>query len=113
MVNMKRIAIALLVSLMSFGAAFAHEGFEHVRGTVTQITETSLTVQTSAKQTKTVTLQKDTTFVKSGATAALKDLKVGDRVVVEAVMKGQEIIGKTVKFGSSAAKAPAKKQSQP
>jgi hypothetical protein len=67
-------------------ATFAHNGMEHVMGTVKTISANSVAVETAAQDPKTITvvLLPSTKFVKSGADASLKDLKVGDRVMVEA-----------------------------
>ena len=62
---------------------FAHGGNEHVRGIVTQIASQSVTVQTTSKVTRTLTLSDKTTFKQGGKTAHLADLKVGDRVVID------------------------------
>ena len=66
--------------------AFAHNGMEHVMGTVKSISANSVTIETAAQNPKSITvaLLPSTKFVKSGADASLKDLKVGDRVMVEA-----------------------------
>jgi hypothetical protein len=80
---MKRL-IPLALSLVVAGTVvFAHEGNEHVRGVVTQISTQSITVQTTPKTTKTLTLSDKTTFKQGGKAAHLTDLKVGDRVVID------------------------------
>ena len=72
------VAFALVGTL-----AFAHEGNEHVRGVVTQVSTQSVTVQTAPKVTKTLTLSDKTTYKQGGKAAHLTDLKVGDRVVID------------------------------
>ena len=62
---------------------FAHGGNEHVRGIVTQVSSQSVTVQTTSKVPRTLTLSDKTTFKQGGKTAHLADLKVGDRVVID------------------------------
>lgn len=52
----------------------------------------------------------DTMFVKSGKAAAAKDLKVGDRVVVDVVKKGNEMVANAAKFGAATAPEPAAHQ---
>jgi hypothetical protein len=81
---------------------FAHGGNEHVIGTVTTISENSITVQSVGKEAKTTTVSviPSTMFMKSGAHASLKDLKVGDRVVVEAKEnKDDKLEAVSVTFG--------------
>jgi Domain of unknown function (DUF5666) len=81
-----RIAMLLLCVPLLAILTFGHNGMEHVMGTVKAISANSVTVKTAAQEPKTITvaLLPSTKFVKSGADASLKDLKVGDRVMVEA-----------------------------
>src|SRR5882724_13453985 len=79
-------AILLACALLFAMASYAHEGNKHVMGTVTTISANSITVQSADKEAKTTTVSviPSTMFMKSGTHASLKDLKIGDRVVVEA-----------------------------
>ena len=65
-------------------AAFAHEGMEHVMGTVTQVSADSITVKTAKSALVTVALAADTQFVKDKTTVKITDVKVGERVVIHA-----------------------------
>jgi hypothetical protein len=65
------------------GVAIAHGDAEHVRGTVTSITDTAITVQVSAKETRTVTVDAKTMVMKGASHLSLKDVKVGDRVILD------------------------------
>ena len=59
--------ISFIVAFALAGTvAFAHEGNEHVRGVVTQISAQSVTVQTAPKVTKTLTLSDKTTYKQAG-----------------------------------------------
>jgi hypothetical protein len=96
------IALVVLVA----GAAFAHGKEQHVMGKVTAMTDNSITVQTKAKDPVTVYTMPDTKYEKSGATASMKDLKVGDRVVIHAAKMGDKLMATDVHFGA-AKHAPA------
>lgn len=85
---MKRIVLCVLSLCFAGAIAFAHGDNDHVRGVVTQISATSVTVQTTDKATKTLAITATTKFQKSGASATAADLKVGDRVVID-VPKGK------------------------
>ncbi|HEY2152799.1 MAG TPA: hypothetical protein VGH34_18460 [Vicinamibacterales bacterium] len=63
--------------------AFAHGGFDHVRGVVTQVSAQSITVKATDASTKTLTIDEKTTVKKAGKPAAVADIKAGDRVVVD------------------------------
>ena len=95
--------ILLLFSVLLFATtSFAHNGNEHVMGTVTVISANSITVQATGKEAKTTTVSviPSTMFMKSGAQVSLKDLKVGDRVVVEAKEnKDDKLEAVSVTFG--------------
>jgi hypothetical protein len=80
---MKRL-IALVGAFTIAGTvAFAHGGNEHVRGVVTKVSAQSVTVQTTGKATKTLTLTDKTRLKQAGKPAQLSDLHVGDRVVID------------------------------
>jgi hypothetical protein len=95
-------AMLLACALLFAMASFAHEGNKHVMGTVTTISGNSITVQSTDKEAKTtiVSVIPSTMFMKSGAHVSLKDLKVGDRVVVEAKEnKDDKLEAVSVTFG--------------
>jgi ribosomal protein S1 len=99
---MKVRATILACALLFAMASHAHEGNTHVMGTVTSISANSITVQSAGKEAKTTTVSviPSTMFMKSGAHVSLKDLKVGDRVVVEAKEnKDDKLEAVSVTFG--------------
>jgi hypothetical protein len=72
---------------------------EHIMGTVASITDNSITVTTTDGKTQTVTATADTKYSKKDAAIALKDLKVGDHVVIHATKKDGKLIAATVQVG--------------
>ena len=70
------------LSCASF-TAFAHNGVEHVLGTVKALGADSITVETTKHETSTVSVDPGTTFSNKGAAATLAELKVGDRVAID------------------------------
>jgi len=99
---MKR-AIAVFALFLTFLLmAFAHGNEKHVMGTVTNISENSITVETTAKKSVTVEVNDKTKFEKSGAAATLKDLKVGDKVVIHADVSDNKLVAHEVHFGPKA-----------
>ena len=101
-------SVAVLVVALASGA-WAHGTDKHVMGVVTKITDTEVTVEAADKQVTVVKIAADTSFVKSGAAASLKDLKVGDRVVIHATPKGETLEANEVKFSAPTASAVAAK----
>jgi ABC-type molybdate transport system substrate-binding protein len=98
--NLFSVAILLIVFA---SVAFAHGSYTHVMGTVTKITETEVTVETTDKQVTVVKVASTTSFLKGGAAASLKDLKVGDRVVIHAKPIGTDLVAHEVRFGKTPA----------
>lgn len=98
---MKHYLVIALVILLLSATAFAHGGEEHVMGTVTNISSTSITVKTAKNETKEVAVTNKTTFEKSGSPATLADLKVGDRVVIHAKESNEKLTAHVVRFGAA------------
>src|SRR5581483_5138942 len=97
---MKR-TIAVVVLLFTLSVmALAHGKEKHVMGKVTSISDSSITVETTAKKSVTVDVSDKTKFEKSGAAATLKDLKVGDKVVIHADVSGDKLVANEVHFGA-------------
>jgi ribosomal protein S1 len=105
---MKRTLLAIFATfILAGGVAFAHGDAEHVRGTVTNITDTAITVQVSAKQTRTITINAKTMVMKGDAHLSLKDVKVGDRVVLDVDKKNS--VATEVKLATAAPAATSAK----
>ena len=98
---MKAFAQVIVTTLLLTSLALAHGGAKHVMGTVTAIGQTSITIKTTSDQGVEIRTSAKTTYQKSGKTAAARDLKVGDRVVVEAHEKDGKLEAEGVRFGAS------------
>jgi ribosomal protein S1 len=96
----------LLTGSVAAAPLLAHNGNEHVRGVVTQVSAQSITVQTTAKATRTLTLSQKTVFKQAGKDVHLADLKVGDRVVVDVPEKTNDAT--LVQIGAAATTAAHK-----
>ena len=90
------VTLLFALSLM----AVAHGKEKHVMGAITSISDSSITVETTAKKSVTVDLNDKTKFENSGSPATLKDLKVGDKVVVHADVSGDKLVADEVHFGT-------------
>ncbi len=97
---MKRNAMLALALVLTPPAIYAHNGMEHVMGAVTAITETSITVKTTDGKTKIVALAGTTKYLKGTTTVALKDIKVGDHIVIHATKKDNQLTAAEVKVGA-------------
>lgn len=99
------IALCLAVVLAMLAApVFAHEGFDHVMGTVAKVSGSVLTVKTS-KGNVDVKLDDKTEFTNNGQKAQLVDLKPGMRVVVDVPEGSKDKLAHSVKIGVASARA--------
>ena len=99
----KGIRTLFAMSAFVFGSviAFGHNGVEHVMGTVSAVTENSITVETVKHTSVTVLVDSSTTFTNKDVKAMLSDLKVGERVVVNAKESAdKKLQGISVKWGA-------------
>jgi len=102
-------SLALPLAVLLFvltAAAFAHEGFEHVMGTVVKIADNVLTVKTSKGDVE-VKLDGKTEITKNNHKAQRADLTPGVRVVVDVPEGAKDKIAHSVKIGVA---PPAKGQ---
>src|SRR5260370_30609247 len=96
---MKKVLATIFTLVLMVSSAYAHNGMEHVMGTVASITDSSITVTTTDGKTQTVTPTADTKNSKMDAAIALKDIKAGDHVVSHTTKKDNKLIAATVKVG--------------
>jgi hypothetical protein len=97
----KMLLIALAVAPT---IALAHDGLEHVRGTVAKISDQSVIVTTAAGKTVEVLLDAQTTYARADKPIQKSDLKVGDRVMIHAAEKGTTLTAHTVEVGAAVKK---------
>ncbi len=96
--------VAISISFLCFATfAFAHGNEQHVMGTVTEVADSSITVETKDHQRVTVSVVAETKFARGASDVTLKDVKVGDRVVIHAVKQGQQLQAHTVRIGVATA----------
>lgn len=101
---MKRMLAVPFLTWALASVLTAHEGMHHLLGKVTAVTGSSITVETAGKEPQAVTvlITPQTKFEKDGSPAALKDLKVGERVVIHAKEKNKKLEAALVIFGKPA-----------
>lgn len=109
---MKRLATVVAILMFAAGMLLAHGEPVRIMGTVTAITSDSITVQTVDNKSSKIGVSAQTTFMKSGAAASIKDLKVGDRVVVDGGKEGEKLDAHQVSFGPTNPPATAQQSRQ-
>jgi len=97
------LALALLPSIVS-----AHGGEEHVVGAVTKVSDTSVTVKTTAGKMVEVGFDAKTTYARAKAPIQKTDVKVGDRIVIHAVEVNEKLVAHTVELGGTTTAAKTK-----
>ena len=90
------IALALLPTIAS-----AHGGEEHVTGTVTAVSDTSVTVKTTAGKSVEVGFEAKTTYARAKQPIQKTDIKVGDRIVIHAVEVNEKLVAHTLEIGAA------------
>ena len=96
---------ALLCALLLSVLTFAHGGMEHIMGTVTAISDHSLSVKTNNGAVTAVEVDSETRFTKGDAAATVKDVQVGSRVVIHAHKHDNSLRAAEVRIGEAAAPA--------
>jgi len=105
-----KIAILAIVSLALLPRiATPHGGEEHVIGAVTKISDTTVTVKTTAGKTIDVGFDEKTTYARAKQPILKTDIKVGDRIVIHAVEVNEKLIAHTVEIGTATATKQAAK----
>lgn len=98
------LSLALLPTI-----ATAHGGEEHVTGTVTKISDTSVTVKTTAGKIVEVGFDaKMTTYVRAKQPIQKTDIKVGDRIVIHAMEVNEKLVAHSVELGAAIAAQKSK-----
>ncbi|MEO8050350.1 MAG: hypothetical protein ABI833_08040 [Acidobacteriota bacterium] len=97
------LALALLPTIVS-----AHGGEEHVIGTVTKVSDTSVTVKTPAGKIVEVGFDAKTTYARSKQPVQKTDVKVGDRIVIHAAKVNEKLVAHTVELGAATVAAKTK-----
>ena len=102
--------LAIVLALATFNItipAVAHEGMEHITGTVTSVGDNTLTVKTTKGKTVKVSVDAKTEYARGKAVAKMADLKEGDRVVVHAMEMNGSMVAHEVNIGANIKKSKA------
>ena len=95
----KFLSLVLLILLCTI--ALAHEGMQHVVGTVASVSANSVSVKTTSGDTKQVAVDNSTKIVRGGAPVSLSDVQVGDRIVVHAKNQQGNLRAAEIELGTA------------
>ena len=96
----------LIAALLFAGASVmlhAHGGMVHVMGTVTALTDKSVTVATTDNKSVEIALTEETTYENGSKPSTRKDLKIGDRVAIHALKVKDALQAHDVRFSEATA----------
>ena len=96
---MKRL-FALVFVLAMAGAAYAHNGMEHVMGTIAALSSSSVQVKATTGKITLVVVNASTRWMKGSDAITEKDVKVGDRVVIHAKPVDGKLLAAEVAIGA-------------
>ncbi|WP_353070709.1 DUF5666 domain-containing protein [Tunturiibacter gelidoferens] len=97
---MKKVLATLFTIVLMVSSAYAHNGMEHVMGTVASVTDNSITVTTKDGKSQTIATTADTKYTRMDKVIAMKDIKAGDQIVIHATKKGDQLTAAEVKVGA-------------
>src|SRR5438067_13923084 len=107
MKNRFRITTAkLILSVAALVPAFAHSGFDHIRGTVVRVANNVLTVKTAHGNVD-VKLDSRTDLTRNNRKALVSDLKPGARVIAEVPEGSKDHLAQYARIGASPKTAPS------
>ena len=107
---LRTLMVCALTVLLSVGLALAHGDATHLMGTVTAVAKDTVTIKDKDGKSVIVMLGKTTKYLKNKKSAAAADMKVGDRVVIDAEMdqKMKMYTAEEIQLGTT--EAPAAKK---
>ena len=99
------VVLAFFLLLATIQTAFGHDGAEHVMGTLSKVSSQSVTVNTMDKKVVQVGLNSKTAYTRDDKKVSASEMKVGDRVMIEAKEVDEKLVADSVKLGAMASKA--------
>lgn len=96
--------VLLVVALMLYAAprnASAHGGGDHFMSTIKTVEAGSISLETKDQKVIKVAVDASTKFEKTGAAATVRDLLVGQRVVVHTKKGGEPPVAVLIKLGEA------------
>ena len=105
---LNRFVFSLLAIVLFVGLVHAHG--DPIMGTVTAVTADTFTIKDKDSKPVVIMLEKTTKYMMNDKPAKKTDLKVGDRVVIDAEMnaKMKMYVAEEVNIGAAAKAAPKK-----
>lgn len=99
---MKRLLAAPIALVLSV-SAFAHNGMEHVMGTIAVVTPSSIRVKTGPDSVQVVMTDSKTMYMRGKAMITVKDIHVDERVVIHAKKVDGKLLAAEVQVGAATA----------
>jgi Cu/Ag efflux protein CusF len=103
--------LGLVFAVSSFNvipSAVAHEGMEHITGTIAKVGDNALTVRTTKGATVQVRVDPKTEYTRGKEAEKMANLKEGDRVVIHAMQMNGSLVAHVVSIGINTQHAKGK-----
>ena len=94
--------LAILSVALLPGIVTAHDGEQHVIGIVAKVSDTSITLKTTAGKLVEVGFGAKTTYTRAKQPIQKTDIKVGDRIVIHAMEVNEKLVAHSVEIGTAA-----------
>ena len=102
---MKRTAALVFALSVALTALLsAHDEGLHIRGTVVSATDTAIVVKPTAGANQTLTVDASTKVLRGKTAVTLKDVNVGDRVVIHAMKHTDHLMAEEIDLPAVVAK---------
>lgn len=110
--KVRHIVLSLLLAL-TCTSVFAHGGKTHVMGTIGTLDTEHIVVKDREGKTVSIRLTKDTKCQKGDTPAAVGDLKVGDRVVIDVTGAQDSLTATEIRFGKAPSESGHEQDDRP
>ena len=94
-------SVMAVLALVASTLAYAHEGHQHLKGTVTKLDGMRMELKSTDGKLVTVILTKETKYFQEKKAAAASDVQIGSRVVIELDHQGSEQVALEVQIGTA------------
>ena len=94
-------SVMAVLALVASTFTYAHEGHQHLKGTVTKLDGMRMELKSTDGKLVTVSLTKETKYLRDKMAATASDVQVGTRVVIDIEQQGSEIVALEVKIGAA------------
>ena len=94
-------SVMAVLALVASTLAYAHEGHQHLKGTVTKMEGMRMELKSTDGKLVTVSLTKETKYLRDRKVVTASDVQSGSRVVIDLDHRGSEMVALEVQIGAA------------